>query len=698
MRLPTQPNPTSVGWLCMLLTLLFSQAALSNTFYKGVDLSYVNQVEDNGAVFKVNGVTQDPYAIMYDYGANLVRIRLWHNPNWLDFAGNVNTYSNYADAKRSIARAKANGMQVLLDFHYSDNWADPSHQRRPFAWDSATTLDQLKVLLYNYTFQTLRDLDAEGLMPELVQIGNETNNNMAIGPGEPLSPVNYARQAALMNEGIRAVKDAGALGSLTPKTIIHIANPAHVYGFFAGVRNAGLTGYDIIGMSYYYHWHGYSINQTAALIAQLKQDFQKDVMIVEVSHPWTTEGIDPAGNIINDSAPGYPAPSPQVQKDYLIDLTTAVAQNGGLGVIYWEPLWISSNAYTQWGHGSHWENQTFFDFNGELMIPGGVEFLAQDYPTVAPEPTAKLTLKVDMTGVDVSQGVYVTGSFSGAGNWALVPMTLEGNNIYTHTAEVAPGAEGAYYFLNANSWSARETVPAECAPWWGVDRGFIANGDVTYAVKWGSCAAIANPEVMFVVDMTGVNTANGVYITGSFTGTPNWKIVPMSTTDGRIYYHYATLPAGSTGAYYFLNGNNWAAREQVPTECALMWNTDRAYSISHGTSLIRARWNSCSQPEVGVFEVDMTNATPNTAAYISGALPNVAAGSNVPMKLKKEKTFVYATGITLPASGSYYYLTGSSANTREKLPAACTLLYGGKDRKYSFTNSRIQKDAWRACY
>jgi arabinogalactan endo-1,4-beta-galactosidase len=244
-----------------------------------------------------------------------------------------------------------------------------------------------------------------------------------------------------------------------------------------------------IGISYYYNWHGYSIQETADVVAQAKAEFQKDVMIVEVSHPWTTDGADSANNIINESAPGYPAPSPEVQRDYLIDVSNAVAEAGGLGVIYWEPAWVTSDAYTQWGHGSHWENQAFFDFNGDLLLPGGIEFLTKDYPT----SSSTVTFKVDMAGIDTSNGVYATGHFSGSSDWTIIPMALESGSVFSYTTKIRSGSEGAYYFLNNNDWNSRETVPDACAPWWGTDRGYvIPAGTAEFAFVWSSCEPISN--------------------------------------------------------------------------------------------------------------------------------------------------------------------------------------------------------------
>ena len=106
----------------------------SQTFYLGADLSYVNELEDCGVVYKENQVAKDPYQVFSEYGCNLVRLRLWHTPSWYDTLNSGNRYSDLKDVKLSIARAKQNNMHTLLDFHLSDNWADPSKQLVPKAW------------------------------------------------------------------------------------------------------------------------------------------------------------------------------------------------------------------------------------------------------------------------------------------------------------------------------------------------------------------------------------------------------------------------------------------------------------------------------------------------------------------------------------------------------------------------------------
>ncbi len=343
-------------------------------YYLGVDLSYVNEMEDCGGEYRVNGEVTDPFQIFSDYGADLVRVRLWHAPTWTD-------YSTLPDVKKTISRAKAHGMAVLLDFHYSDTWADPSKQIIPAAWANITDVDVLAQTLYDYTFDVLTQLDQENLMPDIVQVGNEVNSEILRGENEAGYPIHWDRNARLINAGIQAVRAAGAQAATNPQVMLHIAQPENVEGWLLAAVRAGVTDFDIIGISYYPGWSNFGISATGRLVNRLREKFEKDVMIAETAYPWTFDAVDEtAGNILGDDflLPDYPA-TPEGQKHFLIDLTQAVLSNGGLGIVYWEPAWISTPCYTLWGQGSHWENATFFDFHHQNNVLEGIEFLSYDY-------------------------------------------------------------------------------------------------------------------------------------------------------------------------------------------------------------------------------------------------------------------------------------------------------------------------------
>ena len=175
---PTTGLTRGVNFTLLLLTLVVSittsQASEFTDTWRGVDLSYVNELEACGAKYADSRGNTDPYEIFAEAGANWVRLRLWHTPAWTD-------YSTLDDVKRSIARARAHGMNVLLDFHYSDDWVHPGKQLVPAAWrDVVDDTQALAEKLADYTYQTLMELDKEGLLPDAVQVGNETNTDLAI--------------------------------------------------------------------------------------------------------------------------------------------------------------------------------------------------------------------------------------------------------------------------------------------------------------------------------------------------------------------------------------------------------------------------------------------------------------------------------------------------------------------------------------
>jgi arabinogalactan endo-1,4-beta-galactosidase len=345
-------------------------------FAMGVDLSYVNQVEDHGGIYKDSSKLRDPFRIMKDHGANMVRLRLWHDPVWVKTVyGTALTplYSGYADVEKAIKRAKALGLAVNLDFHYSDSWADPGNQKPPVAWENITSLQVLKDSVYNYTFKVLNKLNSKGLMPEMVQLGNETNCGMMMTKTKAGFPNldgcnnHWQELGTIFNSGIKAVRDVSAKSAIKTKIALHVADPTNVYWWFDQITKLGaVTDFDIIGMSYYPLWHTtVSFTNLPVLITKLKNDFQKKVMILETAYPWTAEYADSYNNQFGSQSPlnGYPF-TKEGQSKFLVDLAQNIISAGGSGMMYWEPAWISSQMKDLWGTGSSWENCTFFDFSG----------------------------------------------------------------------------------------------------------------------------------------------------------------------------------------------------------------------------------------------------------------------------------------------------------------------------------------------
>lgn len=328
--------------------------------YLGADLSYVNEMEDCGAVYRLRGKPVDPFALLKKEGGNIVRVRIWNNATWT-------RYSNYTDVLKTIRRAHAAGLQALLDFHYSDDWADGGKQIAPAAWANLGIDDQVKAL-HDYTLDTLRKLGADGAMPEMVQVGNETNPEL-LG-GKENVPINWQRNARLLNAGIEAVQEAGRAGPMAPRIMLHIAQPENVLPWFDAATKAGVTGYDLIGISYYSKWSKWNLAQLKETIRSAKSRFGKDVIVVETGYPFTLKGADTANNLLSADAlvSGYPA-TPQGQHRFMVDLTQLTVDAGGIGVVYWEPYWVSTKCGTRWGHGSDWENATWFDYRRHEALP-----------------------------------------------------------------------------------------------------------------------------------------------------------------------------------------------------------------------------------------------------------------------------------------------------------------------------------------
>lgn len=326
-------------------------------FFAGADLSYVNEMEDCGATYRVNGIVTDPYQAFADAGANLVRVRLWHNPTWTE-------YSDFADVKKTIRKAKQQNQTVLLDFHYSDTWADPEKQFIPAAW--AHLVDDTPALareLALYTTDVLEKLQAENLLPDMVQVGNETNAEvLQLETHMKHGQIDWQRNAQLLNSGLAAVAAFNRKNNTHIERVLHIAQPENALWWFKDAATAGITDFEIIGLSYYAKWSTYKLDSIGAAIRSLRTSFNKDVLVVETSYPWTMQNFDQANNVLDATSlqQGYPATGAG-QKAYMMDLSKQIMYAGGIGIAYWEPAWVSTPCKTLWGTGSHWENAIFFN-------------------------------------------------------------------------------------------------------------------------------------------------------------------------------------------------------------------------------------------------------------------------------------------------------------------------------------------------
>jgi beta-galactosidase len=242
----------------------------------GADISFLPQLEDRGIKFSEGGVEKDAIQLLKQHGFNYVRLRIFNDPARDSGYAPGKGYCNLDYTLKMAKRVKDAGMQLLLDFHYSDYWADPGKQYKPAAW-RGLNFEQLKQALYNYTKQVVVALKEQGTTPDMVQIGNEINHGIVWPEG---SVSHFDSLAQLINAGTAAVKAADA----TIAMMLHVAlggqNDESVW-FIDNMLARGVH-FDVIGQSYYPKWHG-TLADLRDNLTNLVQRYAKDVIVVEYS-------------------------------------------------------------------------------------------------------------------------------------------------------------------------------------------------------------------------------------------------------------------------------------------------------------------------------------------------------------------------------------------------------------------------------
>ena len=313
-----------------------------------------------------------------------MRLKLWVDP----YDENGNPYgggnNDYATTLALARRAKKLGMGVLIDFHLSDFWTDPANQIKPKAWKDLS-YSELKTTLYNYMKDTLNNFAAAGIVPEMVQVGNEISTGILhddgkVGNGNE----DFSNLAGLLESAIAGVRASSASNT---KIILHLdmggQNSLYTW-FFGGLLTVSPNlDFDVFGLSYYPMWHGtmeglqYNINYLAST-------YGKEVCIVETAYAWTTEDGDGVGNVFisgDEEVGGYPA-TVEGQFAFMNDLESVilnVPNDKGLGYFYWEPEWLpvengtyATDAGVAYKNDTYtpcntWDNMTLFDFNGSAL-------------------------------------------------------------------------------------------------------------------------------------------------------------------------------------------------------------------------------------------------------------------------------------------------------------------------------------------
>jgi arabinogalactan endo-1,4-beta-galactosidase len=388
---------------------------INENFIKGADISTLIEVEKHGGTFyDENGNEIDAMKALADHGVNWIRIRIWNNPydvSWVkdvtgyDIVGAVGGGTNDLNKALALAkRAKNLNLKVLLDFHYSDFWAHPGQQYIPDAWRGLSE-DQVEQALYDFTYDTLMEMNAEGVFPDMVQIGNEINSGLVSPQGDNLSSEGAIN---LLRQGISAVRAAEVAASASAEVMIHLAEGGNNELFtwaFDAFTEAGLD-YDIIGVSYYPYWHG-SLADLQYNLESISTKYNKEVIVVETASAFTLEeGPDGGNNIFSEKevATGGFKATVQGQATAMREImnVTANVTNGlGRGIFYWEPTWLAVEGIG-WatGKSNGWKNQTMFDYEGNTLDSMDVFWKVSATETVA-QPTI---VSVDGLIFELEQG------------------------------------------------------------------------------------------------------------------------------------------------------------------------------------------------------------------------------------------------------------------------------------------------------
>lgn len=375
------------GWFNDVSVDAIDGLKTTSDFVNGMDISSSAYLYEKGAKFyNAEGYEESLFYLLKDNGVNYVRLRLWNDPKDGDYlygGGNC----DLTRVKWMAKEATSAGLKYLLDFHYSDYWADPSDQIVPKAWKRYTTVDQFSTAIYDYTKETLMELKSLDALPAMVQIGNETRDGMLLslpGEGSGYAEDKRALSSSLsgglktnfktyLKSGIKAVNDVDS----NIKTMVHyvknFADPSTIVSFY---QNLSDVNYDIIGLSAYSYWHFSTIDVLTSGLQAISAAFpDKKIVLAETSYGFTYELDSNANNSFTSTnetikpVTGYPCSIQGQAKMYRDTLNAIHSISNGYGAFYWEGAWLPL-AGCGWGDSttlSSWSNQAFFSYNGKAL-------------------------------------------------------------------------------------------------------------------------------------------------------------------------------------------------------------------------------------------------------------------------------------------------------------------------------------------
>ncbi len=380
---------------CFLLSSFY---IVSQDFLTGADLSYSSEILRNGGIYyDHDGVEVNPYSYFASRGSKIVRLRLWHTPsNNNDICGNPITSGSLEDVLEVAQKVKSLNMQLMLSIHYSDYFADPGKQKMPKAWEG-TSESVLLDSIQNYTRAVLDRMKMQNTIPDIVSIGNETTWGF-IDNTSTTDGFDWNIDGHKYNIALTTIDEFNNTNDTQIKKAVHFTESSVTWATQIFQSN-GVHNFDIIGISYYpFFSPSVDISSIGEIVHELKSEYEKEVMIFETGFAWTNGFSDDYSNFINNNGNVVTFPmSENGQRDFLLALAETVDNNGGSGVIYWEPAWISSSLCDMWGQGSSYENVAMyniennrplasFDFFKYGEVTSDNELNVKDYVLIYPNP------------------------------------------------------------------------------------------------------------------------------------------------------------------------------------------------------------------------------------------------------------------------------------------------------------------------
>jgi arabinogalactan endo-1,4-beta-galactosidase len=430
-----------VALLVVWASFFAATASANNSFVAGADASLLSYFESNGISYQSNGQAEDALAILKSRGLNCIRLRLFTSSAAQAAADPYNYINNLAYTVPLAARVKQAGLKFMLDFHYSDTWADPGHQATPSAWTNLS-FTELVAQMRSYNSNCLAAFQAAGALPDYVQVGNEITGGMlwtnGAVPGNDAA-LQWPKFAQLLNAAIQGIRDAA--GSQMPQIVIHIDRggdwPTTQWFFDNLIQNQHVQ-FDIIGESYYPFFQG-SLGGLANCLTNAAQRYGKPIFVAETAFPWTNSNW-------TTNLYGFPGTT-NGQAAYTIALVQTVKNvphNLGAGIFWWGAEYQYLNGVNEAGYNT----SSFFDAHGNVLPAAGV--LGQS--------AAPLWLRASAAGTNISLqwplsgaglGLTTTTSLSPTATWVPADLPVQSTGTL-YRASLPLAGTNRFYRLQSN--------------------------------------------------------------------------------------------------------------------------------------------------------------------------------------------------------------------------------------------------------